>query len=246
MTNTLDYLMPDLSQRAIVSEIMDNETCDEEMLFSTLYNFTRINRFIARTRAVLRTTVMQDIRRRNAHEVSLLDIAAGGCDTAMWFARHCRRLGIACSIYCLDSDPRILRYARQACISEPSIKFIQADAREIGHLNITVDYAFTNHFLHHLPCAEIPAVLRAISGCCRHGFVIQDLDRHFFWYLGFVFMGSIFWRKGFTLADGLMSIRRGFRREDLKAYLDEAGIAAPISRRGLGHWCITDIPRCDT
>jgi ubiquinone/menaquinone biosynthesis C-methylase UbiE len=241
MTFNLDYWIPDLSRRAVSPELMDDAACDEGLLFATLRNFVKINRLISRTRRVLRKTILADMRRRGAREISFLDIAAGGCDTGLWFARHCRRLGVKCSVFCFDNDPRILSYARQACREEPSISFIQADARNLSRMNLKVDYAFSNNFFHHLPDTDIPATLRAMRDCCRYGFVVHDLERHIAWYMGFTLISGILWRNGFTLADGRMSIRRGFKRVELESHVAKAGIDGRISRSGLGQWLITNI-----
>jgi len=241
MTFNLNHFIPDLSQRAVTLELMDDAKGDESMLFTTLRDFKYINRFLSQIRRVLHKTVFADMRRRGAREVSFLDVAAGGCDTAVWFTRQCRRLRIKCLVYCLDNNPRILRYARNACRCEPSIIFIQADARDIGALNLSVDYAFTNHFLHHLPDSDIPPMLRAIHDCCKRGFVAHDIERLLAWYFGYSFIGRMFWREGFTRQDGCLSIRRGFRRAELEGYIERANINGTISRSGLGHWLITNI-----
>jgi 2-polyprenyl-3-methyl-5-hydroxy-6-metoxy-1,4-benzoquinol methylase len=243
MSHILDYWLPGLSRREISVELMEDIAADEKLLFETLRDFKGINRLASRVRHVLKTTIIADMKRRNAGEVTFLDIGAGGCDTGLWFARYCRRHGIKCSVYCLDYDPRAHRFASNACRGEPSISFIESDARDIAGLSLNVDYVFTNHFLHHLPDKDIPAMLRAINDCGRYGFVAQDLERHLYWYVGFTVLGSIFWRKGYTFADGRMSIRRGFKRRELEMHVTSAGIKASISRIGMGHWRITNIHR---
>ena len=241
MTFNSNHWIPDLSQRAVSPELMDDATADEKMLFSTLKDFKNINRFLSQVRRVLRTTVFADMRWRGAREVSFLDVASGGCDIGVWFARVCGRMGVRCSVYCLDKDPRIVRYAKTVSQGEQSITFIESDARDIGRLGISVDYAFTNHFFHHLPDEDIPAMLRILHNCSRHGFVAHDLERNLGWYLGFAFISGIFWRNGFTRDDGLLSIRRGFRRAELETYAARAGVEVAIKRSGLGHWLITNV-----
>ncbi|MBN1575959.1 MAG: methyltransferase domain-containing protein [Chitinispirillaceae bacterium] len=241
MVFTRDYWMPDLSFRTVSAELMDDTAADENLLVTTLCDFKYINRFISQIRRVLHATVIADMQRRNAHEVSFLDIAAGGCDIGLWFARYCRSRGITCSVYCLDNDPRALKYAREACRDEPSISFIETDARDIGGLGLSVDYAFTNHFLHHLSDEYIPGILRAIGNCSRHGFVVHDLERAYWSYVCFTLLAGILYRGGFTFTDGRISIRRGFTLAELRRYVTSAGIDATITRSGLGHWRITNI-----
>jgi 2-polyprenyl-3-methyl-5-hydroxy-6-metoxy-1,4-benzoquinol methylase len=241
MVFTREYWMPDLSSRAVSAELMDDTAADERLLFVTLRDFQFVNWFLSRIRQVLHATVIADIRRRKAREVSILDIAAGGCDIGRWFARYCRDRGIACTVYCLDNDPRAIRFAREACRNEPSISLIESDARDIGGLGLSVDYAFTNHFLHHLSDEDIPGMLRAINNCSRHGFVVHDLDRAYWSYICFTILAGILCRDGFTFTDGRMSIRRGFKPAELRRYVSLAGIDATITRSGLGYWRITNI-----
>ena len=241
MVFTRDYWLPDLSSRAVSAELMDDTAVDENLLFTTLRDFKYINRFLSQFGRVLRETVIADMHRRKAREVSFLDIAAGGCEIGLWFARYCRNHGIACMVYCCDNDPRALKYAREACRNEPSISFIESDARDIGGLGLSVDYVFTNHFLHHLSYDDIPGMLRTISNCGRHGFVVHDLERAYWSYICFTILAGILYRNGFTFSDGRMSIRRGFILAELRKYVARAGIDAAITRSGLGHWRITNI-----
>ena len=237
------YWIPDLSHRALLSEFMDDITADEKPLFTTLKDFKTINRFVSQTPRVLRETIIADIHRRKASEVTFLDIAAGGCDTGLWFARYCHKHGIACKVYCLDKDPRAIAYAREVCRDEPTLSFIESDVRNIAKLELKVDYAFTNHFFHHLEDHDIPDVFRIIRDCSRFGFVVHDLHRHSIWFLGFTLLGSILWRGGFTFVDGRTSIRRGFKHQELIAYIKLAQVDATISQSGLGHWLVTNIQK---
>ena len=241
LTAFRDFWKPDISCRAVSSELMDDQTVDERALFVTLNDFKYINRYISKVQQTLRETVIADMRMNKMRTVSFLDVASGGSDTALWFSRYCKSHGIGCTVYCLDNDPRALRYSRYVCRNDPSINFIESDARDLAQLGIRVDYAFSNHFFHHLEDQDIPDMLRAIRDCCRHGFVVNDLERASRWFIGFTILGGLFWRHGFTLADGRMSIRRGFDGAELQQYVIEAGIDATITRGGVGHWRITNI-----
>lgn len=220
---------------------MDDTGVDENLLFATLHDFKYINRFLSRTRQVLYKTVIADMLRRKTRKVSFLDIAAGGCDLDLWFARYCRNHGIACTVYCLDNDFRALKFAREACRHEPSISFIESDAREIDGLGLSVDYVFSNHFFHHLSDDDIPDMLRTISNCGRYGFVVHDLERAYWSYVCFTVLAALLYRNGFTFTDGRTSIRRGFTLAELRKHVCRAGIDAEIARSDLGHWLITNL-----
>lgn len=233
---------PDLSRRSARPELMDDPERDEATLCSTLDSFRGVNRFISRTRRLLKRTIIHDLTRRKAASVSLLDIGAGGCDEGRWFVKECQKLGVDCTVYCLDADPRAVRYARDACRSEPSITIIEANALNLADLNLSVDYIFSNHFLHHLDNAAIPVVLRLIGEHARRGFVLQDLHRHPVWYVGFIVIAALLWRRGWTFSDGLSSIARGFTRAELAGFCGKTGVDCRVARSAPGHWCLTNLP----
>ena len=76
MSVTSTRWIPDLSCRAVSAELMDDLAADEGLLFATLRDFKNINACITQVRHLIRTTIIADMQRRNAREVSFLDIAA--------------------------------------------------------------------------------------------------------------------------------------------------------------------------
>jgi SAM-dependent methyltransferase len=221
---------------------MDDRNLDERALVETLDSFKPINRLISRTRHLLRRTVVRDMLQRKATAARLLDLGSGGCDEARWFVKECRKYGIEGTVVCLDADPRAVRYARHACRDESSIEIVEADALRLRELNLSVDYIFSNHFLHHLDSAVIPDMLRQIQSSAPRGFALQDLHRHPVWYFGFGLIGALAWRRGWTFADGLSSISRGFARTELVDLCRKAGVECRVMRSAPGHWCLTNIP----
>lgn len=200
----------DFQSRAVDDEIMDLPDCDEAQLFRTLDQFHGINRLFSRVRGLLTRTILADMKPGTLRH--LVDLGAGACDIPVWLLDTARQRGLDLRITAIDADPRVVHYARQRYGEVPNLSILEHDALDLDRL-APFDYLFANHFLHHLTDGVIPPLLAEAHRLCRRGFVISDLRRSPWSYLGFSLVARIY-RDSFARADGLVSIRKGFRPSD--------------------------------
>lgn len=210
-------------ERARERELMDDPDADEELLLETVRQFGPINRLLSRSRSLIRRHILADVERRGLTSFTVLDLGAGGCDIAEWLVGAATRRGKAARVLCLDSDPRIVAYARRRVGTNPHLQVLEAPAEALSRLG-PVDYIFANHFLHHLDDREIMRLLPLIREQARYGFVLNDLRRSRLSYLGYTVLSGIFFRGSFAFYDGRLSIRRGFLRGELEELLRRAGM----------------------
>lgn len=233
-------LPPPMRHRADIAEIMDDPHSDPFRLRTTLRQFVVINRLFTRSRYLATTLFGPHIRRSPQREYSLLDIGAGGCDFGLWFEAYCRRLGSRARVTCIDTDPRVLTYAREATASNPAVEIAECPVQNIARLHRRFDFVFANHLLHHLPDSDIPVALERIVEATRLAFVINDLRRSRLSYVLLSLLTIPFFRGGFVRYDGRVSILRGFTPEELRAFVNRAGMGGGISVGSLfpGRVCI--------
>jgi 2-polyprenyl-3-methyl-5-hydroxy-6-metoxy-1,4-benzoquinol methylase len=160
-------------------------------------------------------TIMEHDRQRI---YTLLDVGAGGCDIAIRAAREARERGLKLNITALDNDARILPIAYQAARDYPEICIIEGNALELSRLG-SFDFVFSNHFLHHLAWDDIKIFLERIIAQTRLAFVMNDLKRSNWAYLGFTIFSGLLTRRSFHFYDGRLSIRRGFLAEELRDFM---------------------------
>ncbi len=79
-------------------------------------------------------------------------------------------------------------------------------------------------FLHHFTDSKIAALLRTLLLKTRKGVVISDLHRHPLAYWGICLLTSLFSRSKAVRNDGPLSVLKGFRRPEVEAILDAAGV----------------------
>jgi len=224
-------MLPDLSQRATVNELMDDPTCNETLLIRTLQQFSSVNRLVARYRSILKRWVLTDMLKEPEKPYHLVDMGAGGCDTNNWLLQAARKQGLNLQISACDIDPRTIEYAQSTYGHIPGLQIRETDLLT-DSFGEPVDYVFANHFLHHLTENEIISLIRLWQPRVRRRMVFSDLLRDKMCYLGFSII-SLIYTHSFTRPDGLTSIRRGFKTAELAAMADAAGINKGFSTHRL-------------
>ena len=210
-----------LTRRADLRERMDDPDCREDHLLRTLRQFTSINFLVARYRTVLGRWVLDDMARDPTRAYRLADLGAGGCDIDAWLLREARRRGLRLRVTACDADPRVVAYACAAYGQDPDLQVQTLDVVR-QTLDEPVDYTFGNHFLHHLTDDTIVQLLQCWSPVTRRSMVFSDLLRSRWAYAGF-YLTSWLYRCSFAREDGLVSIRKGFRAEELTRLARKAG-----------------------
>ena len=214
----LKFLFPDLRERAQEQELMDLPDSSGKKLFNTLRQFSFSNFWLSRARRLLTRIVLADMRREPARPYTLLDLGAGSCDLPRWLLRICEKQGLKIRITCLELDPRTAAYAREKCRPFPAIEVLEGSALSLASFP-AYDYIFANHFLHHLPSEQIPSLLDQVARKTRRRFLLNDIRRSRWAYLGFTFFAGLWARNSFTFYDGRLSIRKGFTPGEMQALL---------------------------
>jgi 2-polyprenyl-3-methyl-5-hydroxy-6-metoxy-1,4-benzoquinol methylase len=235
--------LPDFSRRATAPEIMDDGSSSERDLYLTLGHFASINRLFSRSAALFCRFIVRDIHRRGLTGVTIMDVGAGGGDFARWCSKFLTGRSVHSSIICLDHDPRVVSYLRQSCRSYPNIEIVHGSVFDPASPPGAVDYCVSNNVMHHMSDDRVPDFIASMRRRARFGFLINDIARSFPAYVGFKVFAGIFMRGGFTMRDGLTSIRKGFTRAELERHVGNTGLALPIKigRAAIGNIYIVGI-----
>jgi 2-polyprenyl-3-methyl-5-hydroxy-6-metoxy-1,4-benzoquinol methylase len=213
-----DFFFPEMRFRNTTDkEKMERVNADPDRLFRSIRQFRWINALFSASRRLLREHFFPMMERDPKRVYTLLDVGAGGCDIAIWVAREARNRGLKLNITALDNDPRILPIASKAIRDFPEIRIVEGNALDFGELG-SFDFIFSNHFLHHLDWDEIGIFLRQVLARTRLGFVMNDLKRSRWAYLGCTVLLGLWARRSFSFHDGRLSIRRGFLPGELRDF----------------------------
>ena len=208
------------AERASAREIMDDPECDEKKLIETVKQFGIINLLFSSSRRLIKKHLLPLMNPGRLQPYTLLEIGAGGCDTALWLADYCRKKCIRIKISCLDNDPRIAAYTRAKIAGREDVELVERSVVDLPGLG-EFDFVFSNHFLHHFSNDRLVNILNGVAAATRKAFLMNDLRRSRPAYLGYRIFSSLFLHNSFAAADGLLSIRRGFLRDDLKSIVEQ-------------------------
>jgi 2-polyprenyl-3-methyl-5-hydroxy-6-metoxy-1,4-benzoquinol methylase len=224
----LDYFFPDMRLRNTTEkEKLEHPDADMQQLRCTIRQFKRINQMFSASSRLLRTHFFSIMEQDPQRIYTLLDVGAGGCDIAIRAAREARTRGLRLKITALDNDERIIPIASQAIRDYPEILIVRGNALDLSRLG-PFDFVFSNHFLHHLAWDEMRLFLEQIIPRTRLAFVMNDLKRSNWAYLGFTIFSALLTRRSFHFYDGRLSIRRAFLPAELRDFIRDNFPNTPI------------------
>jgi 2-polyprenyl-3-methyl-5-hydroxy-6-metoxy-1,4-benzoquinol methylase len=192
-------------------EAMDDPCCDAARLRATYAQFAVVNRWLAGWKGVFERW----LRPRARPGATLLDVGCGGGDVARSLARWSAEAGTPLVITAVDPDGRALDFARSRPVPT-GVRFRQAGVEELLSEGRRYDFVISNHVLHHLDEAELPRFLAASSNLARELAVHNDVRRSDLALLSFAPLRVAF-PNSFIVPDGLRSIRRAYRPDELRA-----------------------------
>jgi SAM-dependent methyltransferase len=204
-------------------ELLDDPAADPERVLRSLGNVARANFWFGGTWAALYG--LAQVTRGRTGAVSLLDIGTGLGDIPRAAVRWGARRGLAISPVGLERIPAAARGARRI------IPTILGCAGSLPIRPHSVDVILLSQVLHHLDRASAVALLQDAHRAARLGVVVADLRRSGLAAALFHVGARALRFDPDTIRDGIVSIGRGYTREELAALCGEAGVPATVARR---------------
>lgn len=230
------FLLPDLSTRLEAEEWMDDFSITDERFTRALRDLRQINRLLGGLSA---TDAVLDPLLRRHEQLRLIDLGCGGGDHLVHLARRGVRFDCSMELVGLDANPVTVGHARAhldrrlSSTLRSQVRVDVGDALDLPYDEDAFDVAHAALFLHHLHGDEAVQLLDEMQRIGRCGLLINDLHRHSLAYVGIWALSRALRMAPMVQHDGPMSVRRGFRRHDLEALADEAGLPSPTIR---WHW----------
>jgi 2-polyprenyl-3-methyl-5-hydroxy-6-metoxy-1,4-benzoquinol methylase len=210
---------------------MDDPHCDAWMLDNTYRNFGVINALVSGWRATYRRRIRPFLS--PTRESTALDVGCGGGDLAFALRRWAERDGLRLTVTGIDPDERAFAFA-SGRPATGGVEFRRASTGELLEAGERADFVVSNHVLHHLAEPELRALLDDTARLARRAVIHSDITRNRLGYLAFSLGTAPFFRDSFIREDGLRSIRRSFRPEELRPLLPAGwSVVAPSPFRYL-------------
>jgi 2-polyprenyl-3-methyl-5-hydroxy-6-metoxy-1,4-benzoquinol methylase len=101
---------------------------------------------------------------------------------------------------------------------------IVSDYKAVQWQQAPPDIIFSSLFCHHFTDEELVSQLQWMQQHSHKGFFINDLHRHWLAYYSIKWLTAIFSKSYLVKKDAPLSVRRGLRRKEWAALLEQAGI----------------------
>jgi 2-polyprenyl-3-methyl-5-hydroxy-6-metoxy-1,4-benzoquinol methylase len=203
---------------AELEELMDDPACDPQRLTATLRRFGTVNRLFSGWGATYRRHLRPALSRLG-RPARVLDLGSGGGDLVVRLAALARRDELDVTWIGADPDPRSLEVARERTL--PGIEFRVTDASALRAAGEQFDVVISNHVLHHLSPAGLAAFaedsLALSAGPVIHSDILRSRAAHSLYAIGI----TPFAPGTFLRTDGLRSIRRSYRPDELGSALGD-------------------------
>ena len=158
-------------------------------------------------------------------EVILLDVGTGMGDIPARARKVAAEAGVSLVTVGVDASEPLARAA--ACDAFPTAR---ADALALPFADNSVDIAMCSQLLHHFEGDRALALLRELDRVARHRVIVSDLHRSWIAAAGI-------WLASFPLRfhrvsrhDGVVSVLRGFTRDELERMVESAVRQRPSVR----------------
>lgn len=209
-------MIPDLRARSTDPEQLDLGVPEREAERS-LADLRFVNRWLGN-----RGSLLAAVRPHLPVPGRLLDVGCGSGDVTAFLAAR-----VPGSLFAVGLDVKALHLRGAPAV----VRRVVADVRRLPFPERAFDVVTASLFLHHFDDVELPALLTELARLARRALVVNDLRRALVpWAFGRLAFPLLF-RSRVSVDDGLLSIRRGFREDELRRAFAAAGLRRVEIRR---------------
>ncbi|APY08401.1 methyltransferase [Winogradskyella sp. J14-2] len=220
-------LFIDTTHRSKDTELMDDFTMKGELLRDTLDKLGKINKWLGGNRITLKGIKQLLEGQPKDKTYTIIDLGCGHGDILRLIANFGRQNNYQFKLIGIDANQDAIDYANQLSLDYDELTFNNVDIFSDEFKRLKYDIALSTLFLHHFDEEEIRLLLQTIATNANLGIVINDLHRNKLAYGLFKLLGLAI-SNPMIVKDGLTSILRAFKREELKQLSKELNLKSEI------------------
>ncbi len=206
---------------------MDDFSLKGELLRDTLDKLGNINKWLGGNRVTL-NGIMQLLKNQPKNKTyTIIDLGCGHGDILRQVAKYGRKHQYSFRLIGIDANQDAIAYASELSSEYPNISFKSIDIFSDQFETLNFDIALTTLFLHHFKEEEIKILLKKLYNNANIGLVINDLQRSKVAYGLFKLLGLVITNQ-MIKQDGLTSILRAFKREELEEISQQLHLKSQI------------------
>ncbi len=224
-----------LKTRTIAEELMDAEDLAPETYARVVHDLAKVN-----TLTLARRPTLNFLKLLPKRPLRILDVGYGDGDMLRTIARWAAKRGQDVALVGIDLNPRSLAAAREATPPELAIDWRVGDYADCSSEGW--DVVISSLVAHHMTHEQLIGFLRFMDREAAAGWLVNDLHRHGFAWLGFPLLATLMRWHPIVRHDGQLSVARSYRPAEWHPILAEAGISdAEVQRVFPFRLCVSKI-----
>lgn len=197
---------------------MDDFDLEGDALKVALDKIAKINQLLGGNQLTLEGVEKLLKNGSHSNSVTIIDIGCGNGDMLRKLADFGFQNNLNLELIGVDANKFTVDYAISLSANYPNITYRCEDVFSESFSELTYDIALCTLILHHFKNNEIIKLLTLFNEKSRLGFVINDLHRNVMAYRLFQLLCFVVRINEMSRKDGLTSILRGFKKEELIAF----------------------------
>jgi 2-polyprenyl-3-methyl-5-hydroxy-6-metoxy-1,4-benzoquinol methylase len=210
-------LLINTKQRSDATEIMDDFSISGKILHKTLDTLANINKWLGGNKVTLYGLKKVIKNHPKNVPITIIDLGCGGGDILRKVSKYGKKEGYIFKLVGVDANKDAVDYARELSKDYPEISFVACDIFSDAFEALQYDVVLTTLFLHHFKEDQIISMLSSLKKKAKLGIVVNDLHRHPMAYYLFKLV-CVTIKNTMIIEDGLTSILRGFKRDELENF----------------------------
>jgi 2-polyprenyl-3-methyl-5-hydroxy-6-metoxy-1,4-benzoquinol methylase len=199
-------------------EIMDDFSLKGEELKKALDKIASINQLLGGNQLTLQGVRKLLQKSTNIGPITIVDVGCGNGDMLRKLAEFGIQHNLNLELIGIDANNYTINYAINLSKKYSNISYKCEDIFSKQFNELKYDIVLCTLTLHHFKNYEIVKMLALFNKNSRLGFVVNDLHRNVIAYRLFQFLCFVFRMNKMSKEDGLTSILRGFKKEELIAF----------------------------
>ena len=220
-------LFVDTTYRSNEPELMDDFSIKGELLRDTLDKLGKINKWLGGNYVTL-DGLKQLLKNQSKDKlITIIDLGCGHGEILRLIGGYGRKHGYKFSLIGIDANQDAIEYAAELSEDHEELRFQNIDIFSEEFNDLDYDVVLSTLFLHHFNQDEIHNLLKIITSKAKLGIVVNDLHRNKVAYGLFKLLGLVI-SNHMIVQDGLTSILRAFKREELENISKQLNLKSQI------------------
>ncbi len=207
----------DFRNRNTESELMDNPNVGIDTLRLVFKDINKSNRILGGN-AITLGKVSELIKELPKNQYTIVDMGCGDGEMLRELAILFRKIDIDVKLIGLDLSENAIAIGRELSIDFTEITFFKQDILALKPSDLNCDILLCTLTMHHFSNEQIPLFLSKFTKLAKIAVIINDLQRSTLAYYLFKGFSAIFIKTKIAKHDGLISIKSGFKKQDLMSF----------------------------